>query len=84
MMRHSELPRYVVVVGFLLLVASGHLLSGETLELNVMSFNIRYDTAKDGENSWPNRRELVFDLIRRHRESKAGALRHQDSSIAKT
>lgn len=30
----------------------------------VMTFNIRYGTADDGENSWPYRRELVFDVIR--------------------
>jgi len=32
--------------------------------LAVMSFNIRYGTARDGENSWPNRRELLFDVLR--------------------
>lgn len=31
--------------------------------LRVMSFNIRYGTADDGENSWPHRRELVLDTI---------------------
>ncbi len=29
-----------------------------------MSFNIRYGTAKDGENEWPARRALLFDVIR--------------------
>jgi endonuclease/exonuclease/phosphatase family metal-dependent hydrolase len=28
-----------------------------------MTFNIRYGTADDGENSWPNRRGLVADII---------------------
>ncbi|MEX2171314.1 MAG: endonuclease/exonuclease/phosphatase family protein [Pirellulales bacterium] len=32
--------------------------------LRVMSFNIRYGTAKDGENEWSNRRELVCSTIR--------------------
>jgi endonuclease/exonuclease/phosphatase family metal-dependent hydrolase len=32
--------------------------------LHVMSFNIRYGTAKDGENEWPARREQLFDLLR--------------------
>ena len=31
----------------------------------VMSFNIRYGTAKDGDNAWPHRRELLFDVVRR-------------------
>jgi endonuclease/exonuclease/phosphatase family metal-dependent hydrolase len=32
--------------------------------LRVMSFNIRYGKANDGNNSWPNRRELVVRTIR--------------------
>ncbi len=34
------------------------------LELTVMSFNIRYGTADDGENSWQHRKQIVFDLLR--------------------
>ena len=33
--------------------------------VNVMTFNIRYGTASDGPNAWPQRRELVFDVVRR-------------------
>ncbi len=36
----------------------------EPLDLAVMSFNIRYGTANDGENSWPQRRGIVFSLLR--------------------
>ena len=32
--------------------------------IKVMSFNIRYGTAKDGENSWPHRYQLVIETIR--------------------
>jgi len=32
--------------------------------LTVMSFNIRYGTANDGENHWSRRRGLLFDVIR--------------------
>lgn len=32
--------------------------------LTVMSFNIRYGTAKDGDNSWPNRDHLVMRVFR--------------------
>jgi endonuclease/exonuclease/phosphatase family metal-dependent hydrolase len=32
--------------------------------MTVMSFNIRYGTAKDGENSWDARRATLFDLVR--------------------
>jgi len=31
--------------------------------LKVMSFNIRYGAADDGENSWPHRRDLVLETI---------------------
>lgn len=31
--------------------------------LEVMSFNIRYGTARDGDHVWPNRRALVADRI---------------------
>lgn len=32
--------------------------------LTVMSFNVRYGTANDGDNRWPARRDLLFDVIR--------------------
>ena len=32
--------------------------------MTVMTFNIRYGTAKDGENEWSSRREMLFDVIR--------------------
>lgn len=35
----------------------------DSLELRVMSFNIRYGTARDGHNSWAYRREMVFNVI---------------------
>ncbi|MHC4947735.1 MAG: endonuclease/exonuclease/phosphatase family protein [Planctomycetota bacterium] len=34
--------------------------------LTVMTFNIRYGTAPDGANHWEKRREMVFELLRRH------------------
>lgn len=33
--------------------------------LTVMSFNIRYGSANDGENRWTARRGMLFDLLRR-------------------
>ncbi len=32
--------------------------------LAVMTFNIRYGTAKDGENHWSARRDMLFELLR--------------------
>jgi endonuclease/exonuclease/phosphatase family metal-dependent hydrolase len=31
--------------------------------LRVMSFNVRYGTADEGESAWPKRRALLFDTI---------------------
>ena len=45
-----------------------------------MTFNLRCDTPRDGENQWPHRKEAVVDLIRRRRPDVAGlqeALPHQ-------
>ena len=36
----------------------------ESESLRVMTFNIRYGTARDGEHSWPMRRERVAERIR--------------------
>ena len=34
-------------------------------ELRLMTFNIRYGTADDGDHAWPHRRGLVAEIIRR-------------------
>jgi endonuclease/exonuclease/phosphatase family metal-dependent hydrolase len=34
-------------------------------ELKVMTYNLRYGTAQDGENSWPYRKESLLDLVKR-------------------
>lgn len=54
------------------------------LLLHVMSFNIRYGTASDGQNRWENRREIVFDVLRKHQPDVVGlqeALRFQIDQI---
>ena len=40
--------------------------------LNVMTFNIRYGTAKDGENHWTNRRDFLFDVVHRQNADLIG------------
>lgn len=34
--------------------------------INVMSYNIRYNNDKDGDNAWPNRKDEVKALVRFH------------------
>ncbi|MHC4430564.1 MAG: endonuclease/exonuclease/phosphatase family protein [Planctomycetota bacterium] len=66
------------------LSAEPHETAANAFELRVMSFNIRYGSAGDGENHWPNRREMVFDVIRRQRSDVVGlqeALRVQIDEI---
>lgn len=38
----------------------------EPLNLKVMTYNLRYATAPDGDNAWPHRREALIRLIKRH------------------
>jgi endonuclease/exonuclease/phosphatase family metal-dependent hydrolase len=55
------------------------------MSLNLMSFNIRYGTANDGENRWELRKEQVFNVIRGHRPDVLGiqeALRFQLDEIS--
>ena len=40
--------------------------------LIVMTFNIRYGTASDGENAWPKRKQLVIDRIRQSKADIVG------------
>ena len=41
-------------------------------DLKVMTFNIRYGSADDGENSWPARKSLVFEVIRKNNPDLLG------------
>ncbi len=58
--------------------------SADKPELLVMTFNIRYGTANDGENSWDKRKALVFGVLRKHGPDVVGlqeALRSQIDDI---
>ncbi len=53
-------------------------------DLLVMTFNIRYGTAKDGENSWDRRKDCAVDVLRKHSPDVVGlqeALRSQIDDI---
>jgi endonuclease/exonuclease/phosphatase family metal-dependent hydrolase len=58
----------------------------EGLDVRIMTFNIRYGSANDGENHWTNRRDMVFDVIRDQHSDVIGlqeALRFQIDEIRK-
>ena len=60
-------PRRLAIACTLALASIAALVSAQSIPrdpLQVMSFNIRYGTAKDGDNQWSARREMMFDLIR--------------------
>lgn len=54
----------VCIIGLLLALTVA--VYAEPFEVNVMSFNIRYGTADDGENSWGDRRDIVVNTIREY------------------
>jgi endonuclease/exonuclease/phosphatase family metal-dependent hydrolase len=49
--------------------------------LTIMSFNIRYGTAKDGENAWAARRTMLFDVLRDARADVIGLQEALDEQI---
>ena len=51
------------------------------LSLNVMSFNIRRGTAKDGRNHWVFRRSLVHEVLNRYRPDVLGLQEAMDFQI---
>jgi arylsulfatase A-like enzyme/endonuclease/exonuclease/phosphatase family metal-dependent hydrolase len=80
----SSRLKLVVIAAVLALIASSCLVSRGLSQtgdsLTAMSFNIRYGTARDGDNSWEHRREAVIEVIDTHRPAVLGvqeALRFQ-------
>ncbi len=66
------------------LASSETITSQDSLDLKIMSFNIRYGTANDGKNSWSHRRNQVMDLIAHQKADVIGlqeALRFQLDEI---
>ncbi len=49
-----------------LLLASAIMSSPSEIQFKAMTYNIRYGTAKDGDNAWPHRRGALIGVIREH------------------
>lgn len=60
--------RFFKVLVFLLVLA----VSSHGQSLKVMTYNIRYDTEKDGVNAWSKRKQKVFDLIKKYNPDVLG------------
>lgn len=61
------MPTFSKLTAVLLGVAAAPGLPGDASpqQLDVMSYNVRYATAPDGANAWPNRKAMLIGLIRR-------------------
>ena len=55
--------------------------SKQTIDLKIMTFNIRYGTANDGDNHWKNRHDMVFDILRIHQPDIVGLQEALDFQI---
>lgn len=62
----------MLIHALLLALALGQAPPAPADSLLVMSFNIRYGTADDGENHWLKRREMLFALLREHQADVIG------------
>ncbi len=70
------------VVAALLVACTALLGAREAAEpLTVMSFNIRYGTANDGDNRWERRRAMLFDVVRDADADLIGLQEALDSQI---
>jgi endonuclease/exonuclease/phosphatase family metal-dependent hydrolase len=59
----------------------GQALAQERAPLTVMTFNIRYGTANDGENRWPLRKDFLVDVIKEHNADVIGLQEALDFQI---
>lgn len=88
-MRRRNLFIYIVLSIILIITPYGCIQQQSTAsnyetELKVMSFNIRYGTANDGENRWDLRKEFLFEVIRENNPDIIGlqeALEYQLQEI---
>ena len=56
--------------------------SAQAEPLNVMTFNVRYATANDGENRWANRKAFLFDVVRDANADLIGLQEALDAQLA--
>ncbi len=54
----------IAVLGLTVAIGDMAVAQSSSADLKIVSFNIRYGTAADGENHWNKRREFVIDTIK--------------------
>lgn len=72
----------VMVSMFVSSLAAAEPPSSEPGDLKVLSFNIRYGTAKDGENHWDKRKDFVAATIKKHNPDLLGTQETLDFQAA--
>ncbi|MEN6335657.1 MAG: endonuclease/exonuclease/phosphatase family protein [Phycisphaerales bacterium] len=75
---------FTLIAGMQMRVSAAADQAASEPNLVVMTFNIRYGTANDGENNWVNRKDLACDVLGRHNPDVVGlqeALRSQIDDI---
>ena len=78
-------PRHAGAVLAAVLLLTGVIPAHAQAPIRVMSFNIRYGTAPDGDHVWPNRRDHVIATLQDHAPHLLGvqeALRAQLDDVA--
>ena len=65
-------PTAIFVLAALLLAGALGAQPAPGEPIHVMSFNIRYGTAEDGENRWSERRDFLFDVLRERNADLVG------------
>ena len=55
-----------LVLFFMAVIISAGTFAQKEVPMNVATYNLRYNNPGDGENAWPNRKEMVKALVRYH------------------
>lgn len=70
--RHVQQIMILAVAFIFTLYCTGEHARDGSETLRIMTFNIRYGSAQDGENAWQNRKHLVVEVIRHFAPSILG------------
>lgn len=65
-------PILLSIITFIFLLCQSHSIKKNDTVLNVMSFNIRYNSPNDGINIWDNRKDMAADVFMDYKIDIAG------------
>jgi len=80
----NQMMYHVLRLLFPILIIFAACQKTQTTDMKIMTFNIRYGTASDGENSWEHRQPLLIDCLKKYQPDILGiqeALKFQVDSI---